>query len=97
MAGALLTAVSKNLGHTKTEISERYYAHLSSSYLRAEICNHMPKLNLGGGIALLQLKAATSHLNRMTPFVSHRLSRSPYHPIYNKDVALALHLIEASF
>lgn len=47
MAGASLTAVSKNLGHTKTEISERYYAHLSPSYLGAEVRDHMPELNLG--------------------------------------------------
>jgi len=47
MAGASLTAVSKNLGHTRTEISERYYAHLSPSYLGSEVRTHMPELKLG--------------------------------------------------
>lgn len=47
MAGASLAAVSKNLGHTKTEISERYYAHLSPEYLGSEVRTHMPELNLG--------------------------------------------------
>lgn len=44
MAGTPIAVVAKNLGHRSTEICERYYLHLTDSYVAAEIRARTPSL-----------------------------------------------------
>lgn len=46
MSGASSLVIAKNLGHSSTDSSERYYSHLSPEYLGAEVRTRMPDLQL---------------------------------------------------
>lgn len=45
-AGASIAAVAKNLGHKRTDICERYYTHLTDSFIAGEIRGKMPLLDV---------------------------------------------------
>jgi len=47
LAGTPIAVVAKNLGHRNTEICERYYLHLTESYVATEIRAHTPPLVVG--------------------------------------------------
>lgn len=46
MSGVSLAAVAKNLGHANTRVCQKFYLHLTNSYVAEEMKNRAPEMNL---------------------------------------------------